>query len=83
MNGKPIYNVGSNYLYNAGSAWVICSEYHKNNCASTGWFYSSGACDWPTDDGCEWWANTGTDGGDGTDECQGRPSCKQCGAWWQ
>ena len=30
-NGKPIYNVGSNYLYNAGSAWVICSEYHKNN----------------------------------------------------
>ena len=31
MNGKPIYNVGSNYLYNAGSAWVICSEYHKNN----------------------------------------------------
>ena len=81
-NGKPIYNMGRYYLYNTGSSWWISNEGFKNNCQSIGYFYSTGTCDWPTDDGCVWWANTGTDGGDSTDECLGR-WCEQCGAWWE
>merc|ERR1711865_666868 len=86
-NGKPIYTMGSYYLFDTGGTnyqwWVIGNEDSKNNCRNTGYFYSSGTCDWPTDDGCVWWANTGTASGDGTDECQGTYWCEQCGAWWE